>query len=208
MKVLTDNGSDDVNGCPMPYAEDAEFCREWMKMLRGEVYEAAHPCFHKLLARTRSLMREFNDARPDDMETQRRLLREIFGSVGDNLHVNQPLRVDYGCNIRLGHDVFVNFNLTVLDEGPVTIGNHVFIGPNVSIYTACHPVDPEERRDGREWAEPVTIGNDVWIGGGATILPGVTIGDGSVVAAASVVSRDVPPRTVVAGSPARPIRKV
>ena len=172
MKVLTDNGSDDVNGCPMPYAEDAEFCREWMKMLRGEVYEAAHPCFHKLLARTRSLMREFNDARPDDMETQRRLLREIFGSVGDNLHVNQPLRVDYGCNIRLGHDVFVNFNLTVLDEGPVTIGN------------------------------------DVGIGGGATILPGVTIGDGSVVAAASVVSRDVPPRTVVAGTPARPIRKV
>lgn len=191
---------------PMPYASDPAFCAEWRKMLGGEVYEAAHPYFHDLLMRTRVLMRQFNDAMPDDTATLSRLLGEIFGKAGRGLHVNQPLRVDYGCNIILGDNVFINFNLTVLDEALVTIGNNVFIGPNVSIYTACHPLDPDERRDGREWAEPVTIGNDVWIGGGATILPGVTIGDAAVIAAAAVVTRDVAPRTLVAGNPARALR--
>lgn len=192
---------------PAPYGEDAAFVAEWKKMLAGDIYEAMHPYFHDLLQRTRTLMKRFNDASPDDTVTMDALLHDIFGAAGERLHVNQPLHVDYGCNILLGHDVFINFNLTVLDEALVTIGNHVFIGPNVSIYTACHPLDPDERRDGREWAEPVTIGNDVWIGGGATILPGVTIGDGAVVGAASVVTHDVPSRTAVAGNPARVIKR-
>lgn len=197
----------DKTTLPMPYAADGKFCREWRKMLDGESYEAAYPAFHSLLKRTRLLVRRFNDAMPDDEETLQGLLHEIFGRVGRNLHVNQPLRVDYGCNILVGDDVFINFNFTVLDEALVTIGNNVFIGPNVSIYTACHPLDPDERRDGTEWAEPVTIGNDVWIGGSATILPGVTVGDGAVIGAGAVVTRDVPARTAVGGSPAKVIRR-
>lgn len=193
---------------PAPYVEDAAFVDEWEKMLSGDIYEAAHPYFHKLLLRTRVLIKRFNDAAPDDTETMETVLHELFTNAGEGLHVNQPLHVDYGCNIRLGRNVFINFNFTVLDEALVTIGNHVFIGPNVSIYTACHPLDPDERRDGREWAEPVTIGNDVWIGGGATILPGVIIGDGAVVGAGSVVTRNVPPRTAVAGNPARIIKSI
>ena len=193
---------------PAPYGEDAQFVAEWKKMLSGDVYAAAHPYFHELLMRTRILIRKFNDTAPDDTGTMNAILHDIFGCAGDNLYVNQPLHVDYGCNIHLGHHVFINFNLTVLDEALVTIGNHVFIGPNVSIYTACHPLDPDERRDGREWAEPVTIGNDVWIGGGATILPAVTVGDGAIIGAGAVVSRDVPPRTAVAGNPARIIKNI
>ncbi|MDE6853681.1 MAG: sugar O-acetyltransferase, partial [Muribaculaceae bacterium] len=108
----------------------------------------------------------------------------------------------------IGEDFFANFNLTILDEARVSIGNHVFIGPNVSIYTACHPLDHRERNTGNEWAEPVTIGDSVWIGGSVTIVPGVTIGDGAVIAAGAVVTRDVEPYTLVGGNPAKIIRSL
>ena len=190
------------------YADDKEFVREWLKMKNGELYDAVHPNFQALLLRTRKLVREFNDAQPDDDEKMHNIARELFGSLGKDVHINQPLRVDYGCNIFIGDGTFINFNFTVLDEADVTIGRNVFIGPNVSMYCACHPTDPDERRNGAEWALPVTIGNDVWIGGGATILPGVTIGDGAVIAAGAVVSRSIPPRMMAAGVPARVVRPV
>lgn len=193
---------------PEPYGSDEAFCAEWAKMLSGDVYEAQHHYFHELLVRTRVLVRRFNDASPDDAAALENLLREIFPITGTVPYINQPLRVDYGCNVRFGNNVFINFNFTVLDESIVTIGDNAFVGPNVSIYTACHPLDADERRDGREWAEPVTIGRDVWIGGGATILPGVTVGDGAVIGAGAVVTHDVPPRTVVGGNPARFIKKI
>ena len=136
------------------------------------------------------------------------LFRSIVGKCGEKFHVNQPFRCDYGCNILIGNNFFANFNLTILDEAIVEIGDNVFIGPNVSIYTACHPLDPEARNTGVEWAEPVTIGNSVWIGGSAVILPGVTIGDNSVVGAGAVVTRDVPSGVVVAGNPARIIKHI
>ena len=122
--------------------------------------------------------------------------------------MNRPFRFDFGSHISIGDNVFANFNLTILDEGKVTIGNNVFIGPNVSIFTACHPLDSEERNRGVQWALPVTIGNDVWIGGDVTILPGVTIGDGVTIGAGSVVTKDVAPQTVVAGNPARVIKRL
>lgn len=103
---------------------------------------------------------------------------------------------------------FANFNLTILDEARVTIGDNVLIGPNVSIYTACHPLDAIERNKWVEWAEPVTIGNNVWIGGSSTILPGVTVGDNVVIGAGSVVTRDVPSDVVVGGNPARIIKRL
>lgn len=102
--------------------------------------------------------------------------------------------------------IFANFGLTVLDEAYVTIGDNAFIGPNVSIYTACHSTDVTERNSRREWALPVTIGNDCWIGGGVTILPGVTIGDGCTIGAGSVVTRDIPAHSVAVGNPARVIK--
>ncbi len=193
---------------PQPYCNDSVFMTQWKKMLAGEIYEARHAYFHQLLMETRSKIKVFNDMDPSKFDELESLMRTILGRAGKGLYINQPFRCDYGCNIVLGDNVFINFNMTILDEALVSMGSNVFIGPNVSIYTACHPLNPDERRDGREWAEPVTIGNDVWIGGGATLLPGITVGDGAVIGAGAVVSRSFPPRTVVAGNPARVVKQI
>lgn len=185
-----------------------DFEKEWQKMLDGEIYDAVDPEFLRRLKTTRDILWEFNSMRPSETERGNQLIRKLLGHCGERFHINRPFRCDYGCNISIGENFFANFNLTILDEARVTIGNDVFIGPNVSIYTACHPLDPETRNTGVEWAEPVTIGNSVWIGGGATIIPGVTVGDCAVIAAGAVVTRDVAPRTVVAGNPARVIKTV
>lgn len=184
------------------------FEHEWAKMLAGEIYDAGYSEFRDRLIDARVKIKEFNDMNPRDTEGLEKLLRGLLGSCGKNINVNQPFRCDYGCNIHVGDNFFANFNLTILDEAKVTIGDNVLIGPNVSIYTACHPLEAESRDTFVEWAEPVTIGNSVWIGGSVTIVPGVTIGDRSVIAAGSTVTRDVPPDTVVGGCPARVIKQI
>lgn len=176
-------------------------------MMSGEVYDATHPGLVARLVEVREKIREFNDLPPADIEAQRALLRNLLGSCGSQFHFNQPFHCDYGRNIHIGENFFANFNLTILDEAEVRMGDNVFIGPNVSIYTACHPLDAERRDKGIEWAEPIIIGNSVWIGGGVTIVPGVTIGSRVVIGAGSVVTRDIPDDSVVAGNPARPIRR-
>lgn len=185
-----------------------KFDEEWGKMLSGEIYDAVHPEFLRRLEDTRGKLWIFNNLHPSKTDELKSLFRSIVGRCGDKFHINQPFRCDYGCNISIGENFFANFNLTILDEAPVKIGDNVFIGPNVSIYTACHPIDAEARNTGAEWAESVTIGNNVWIGGGATILPGVEIGDNAVVGAGSVVTKDVEANSLVGGNPARLIRMI
>lgn len=177
-------------------------------MMSGERYDATHPSLVERLVTVREKIRDFNDLRPSDIEGQQSLLREILGSYGKALHFNQPFRCDYGCNIHIGENFFANFNLTILDEAEVRMGDNVFIGPNVSIYTACHPLEAEARNKWIEWAEPVIIGDSVWIGGGVTIMPGVTIGSRVVIGAGAVVTKDVPSDCVVAGNPARIIKRL
>ncbi len=184
------------------------FEREWAKMLNGEVYDAVHPEFLRRLEATRSKLWEFNNMDPTNVARLKALFREIVENCGDEFHINQPFRCDYGCNISIGNNFFANYNLTILDEAKVSIGDNVFIGPNVNIYTACHPIESEPRNTRVQWAEPVTIGNNVWIGGNATILPGVTIGDNAVVGAGSVVTKNVEADTVVGGNPARLIKRI
>lgn len=193
---------------PSRFADDAYFAQEWTKMLSGEIYDATYAPFIRLLEETRLRIRRFNDASPVDTATLSAILKEILPNSGSPIHINQPFHCDYGCNIHIGNNFFANFNLTILDEALVTIGDNVFIGPNVSIYTACHPLDPESRATGVEWAEPVTIGNNVWIGGGATILPGVTIGDNVTIGAGAVVTKSIPDSMLAAGNPARVIRHI
>lgn len=154
------------------------------------------------------LTRAFNDADPTDRATQDRLIRELLGSTGEFISVQQPFRCDYGPNIHVGDGFLTNYNVTILDIAPVTIGEHVMIGPNTLISTVGHPLDRRGRREWGAFAEPVTIGDDVWIGGNVTILPGVTIGSNVVVAAGAVVSRDVPDGVVVGGVPARVLREL
>ncbi len=188
--------------------ETGAFAAEWRKMLDGEIYEASHQGFFDRLAATREKLHDFNTLRPGMLGEQHALLRSILGGCGSRFHFNQPFRCDYGCNIFIGENFFANFNLTILDEARVTIGDNVFIGPDVSIYTACHPLDPASRNAGVQWAEPVTIGNNVWIGGKTVILPGVTIGSDTVIGAGSVVTRSIPSSVVAAGNPARVIRSL
>ena len=178
------------------------------KMLSGELYSAVDPQLIEELMETREVLYEYNSLRPTETRRMKEILKGLLGHVADDeLIINQPFRCDYGKQIRVGKRFFANFNFTVLDEAFVTIGDDCFIGPNVSIYTACHSTDPIERNSRREWAEPVTIGNNVWIGGSVTILPGVTIGDNVTIGAGSVVVKDIPSNVIAAGNPCRVIRE-
>lgn len=177
------------------------------KMLAGMIYSAVDEQLLRELSEARKVIREYNSLMPDERERQVEILKNLLGSVGDDsIIINQPFYCDYGKQIKVGKRFFANFNFTVLDEAAVTIGDDCFIGPNVSIYTACHSTDPVERNSRREWAEPVSIGNNVWIGGSVTILPGVTIGDNVTIGAGSVVVKDIPSNTIAAGNPCRVIK--
>lgn len=180
----------------------------WRMMVEGEVYDASHPGLIARLLNTRCKLQKFNNLDADNFEAQHSLLREVLGSCGSNFTILQPFHCDYGTNVRIGDRFFANYNLTILDEARVSIGNDVFIGPNVSIYTACHPTEPNERNKLVEWARPVTIGDNVWIGGSVTILPGVTIGSDTTIGAGSVVTRDIPSGVVAAGNPARVVKHI
>lgn len=178
------------------------------KMLSGMIYNACDTEILKELNDTKDLVWEYNRLRPSQMAERTAMLKRMLGRCDDDTFIIQPFYCDYGKHIRVGKRFFANFHWTVLDEAYVTIGDDCFIGPNVSIYTACHSTDPVERNTREEWARPVTIGNNVWIGGSATILPGVTIGDNVTVGAGSVVTKDVESNCVVAGNPARIIKRL
>lgn len=179
------------------------------KMLAGQPYSAVDPDLLEELGAVKDIIHRYNALPPSAFAERLAILQQLLGGIGDDaITVNQPFYCDYGKQIRVGKRFFANFHFTVLDEAPVTIGDDCFIGPNVSIYTACHSTDPAERNSRREWAEPVVIGNNVWIGGSVTILPGVTIGNNVTVGAGAVVTKDIPDNVVVAGNPAKIIRNL
>jgi len=179
---------------------------EKQKMLAGELYRSADT---ELIAERRhgqQVLARYNGT-PDDGQTLRTtMLRDFLQTIGESTVVLSPFACDYGYNIRLGRNVFINYHCIFLDCALIDIGDDVQIGPAVQLYTATHPLDASVRRSGLESASPIRIGNDVWIGGGAVVLPGVTIGDRSVVGAGSVVVRSVPPDSLAVGNPARIVR--
>ena len=179
------------------------------KMLSGEIYSAVDPQLIEELAVSREVIHDYNLLRPSENQKKLELLKGLLGHIGDDaIIINQPFHCDYGKQISVGKRFFANFNFIVLDEARVTIGDDCFIGPNVSIYTACHSTDPIERNSRREWAEPVTIGNNVWIGGSVTILPGVTIGDNVTIGAGSVVAKDIPSNSIAVGNPCKVVKYI
>lgn len=182
--------------------------KEERKMLNGEPYYAADEELIRKLNATKDLIWEYNNLRPSMREERTALIKKLLRKTGERFLILQPFYCDYGSNIEIGEDFFSNFGFTVLDEAQVRIGSHAFIGPNVGIYTACHPLDAEERNKQTEWAEPVTIGDNVWIGGSVTICPGVTIGNNVVIGAGSVVVKDIPDNCVAVGNPAHVIKKI
>ena len=179
------------------------------KMLSRQPYSAEDMRLLAELNATKDVIHRYNALTPSATEERLAILKGLLGHIGDDeICINQPFYCDYGKQISVGRHFFANFNFTVLDEAPVTIGDNCFIGPNVSIYTACHSTDPVERNSRKEWAEPVRIGDNVWLGGSVTILPGVTIGNNVTIGAGSVVTRDIPDDVVAVGNPCRVIRHI
>jgi maltose O-acetyltransferase len=179
---------------------------EKQKMIAGELYDASDAELVAERLRTRELCRQLNTLPRQQLDDERAaILAELFG-VASDVYVTPPFHCDYGRNIRLGRNVYFNFNCVVLDVAIVTIGDNALFGPAVQIYTASHPLLAEERRRGLEFGRPVAIGSDAWIGGGSILCPGVIVGDAAVIGAGSVVTRDIPPGVFAAGNPCRVIR--
>ena len=182
---------------------------EKAKMLAGELYFANDPELLGERRRAQRLLARYNATDADDQSGRMAVLRELFGGVGDGADIQPRFHCDYGCNIRLGRNCFINYNCVFLDCAPIEIGDDLQMAPAVQLYTAFHPLDRQTRVvAGLEYAKPIHIGHSVWIGGGAIVLPGVTIGDGCVIGAGSVVTRDLSPDTLAVGNPARIVRSL
>jgi maltose O-acetyltransferase len=178
------------------------------RMLRGELYIADDPDLRADHARAQELLDRYNGTGHREQGERDRLLRELLGDVGDGVVVKPTLRCDYGRPITIGAGTFVNYDCTFLDVAPIRIGSNCQLGPGVQLLTPRHPIDPEPRRAGWEYAEPIAIADNVWLGGGVIVCPGVTIGDDTVVGAGAVVTRDLPSGIVAVGAPARVLREI
>jgi maltose O-acetyltransferase len=179
---------------------------EKAKMLAGELYRATDPELVAERQRAQRLLARYNATAPDDPRGRMALLRELFGAIGDGADIQPRFACDYGYNIRIGRNAFINYNCVFLDCAAIEIGDDLQMGPAVQLYTGTHPLDRQSRVAGWELSGPIRIGDAVWFGGGAIVLPGVTISDGCVIGAGSVVVRDLPPGSLAVGNPARVIR--
>ena len=178
------------------------------KMVSGDLYNALDPGLSEERLKARLLIKKLNDSREDEEKNRERIIKELIPNSGNNLWLQPPFYCDYGTNIIVGNRVFFNFNCVVLDVAHVKIGHRTKMGPNVQLYTATHPINYKERATGLESGKAITIGEDVWIGGGAIILPGVTVGDRTVIGSGSVVTKDIPSDVFAAGNPCKVIREL
>ena len=191
----------------LPLDKNESEYNEAEKMLTCQLYDASDKELlnGRLFAKLK--IQQFNSSDCLDQETRKSLLSELLGN-SNQVYIEPPFYCDYGTNIEFGNGCYLNHNCIFLDGCSITIGSNVLFGPNVQVYTASHPIDPLERRTGKELGKPIRIGDDVWIGGSAVICPGVTIGNGVTVGAGAIVTKDVEPYVVVAGNPAKVIKRL
>lgn len=178
------------------------------RMLAELPYLAGEDVLNRERLECKKKVYELNNLHPDQYGRIPGLLKELFGKTGESVYVEPPFHCDYGYNIEVGENFGANYNCTILDVAKVKIGKNALFGPNVSIYTAGHPLHPESRNTGYEYGISITIGDNVWIGGSTVIMAGVTIGSNVVIGGGSVVTRDIPDWTVAVGNPCRVIRKI
>ena len=187
------------------------------KIYAGVLYKPGAPELRQIKLRSHNLCTRYNRTFEDETEYRAQLLDQILGYKGKNVFMQGPIFFHYGTHTRIGDNFFGNYNLTVQDDGPVTIGDNVNFGPNVTIVTPMHPLLPDERNamldeEGNPsrfcYALPVVIGNNIWFGANVTVCGGVTIGDNCVIGAGSVVTRDIPANSLAAGVPCRVIREL
>lgn len=186
------------------------------RMIRGEFYNPVDKDLTRARIKARWLADRFNRTRAWNIPLRNLLIKKLFPNGGDGAFFEPTIRVEYGFNVRFGKNFYMNFDCKLLDVAPIEIGDNVMFGPGVTVATPMHPFVAEERainvyEDGEhdwEYARPVKIGSDVWVASSATICGGVSIGDGSIIAAGSVVTRDIPPGVLAGGVPCRPIRPI
>lgn len=174
----------------------------------SEEDKAYEKVIEKQRADAKDIMFDYNNTRPSDLKAKDELLRKLLGGLGSDIWIEAPAHFSYGCNTYIGNHFYSNFNLIVVDDGEVHIGDYVMCAPNVTISTTGHPVCGEYRRNGTQFSLPIHIGNDVWLGANCVILPGVTIGNNVVIGAGSVVTHDIPGNSVAVGSPCRVLREI
>ena len=191
--------------------------KEEQKIFEGRLFSPGDPELKKMKLHTHKLNLDYNKLYEDETEERNRILHEILGEMGEGVFIQGPITFHYGCHTKIGDRCFINFNFTVQDDAPVTIGKDCNFGPNVTIVTPCHPMKADERKalvcpDGETrrlcYAKSVTIGNDCWFGANVVVCPGVTIGDGCVIGAGSVVTKSIPANCFAAGNPCRVIREI
>ena len=181
---------------------------DWEKMQAGEIYDDfAEDLFNRRVV-AKKLFREYNRLGDDEVEARQDVMRRLFKSVGKNVWIEPDFRCEFGKNITIGDDVYINFGCVILDCGQIRIGNNTLIGPNVGLFSGNHTIDAEERAAGGLVPKPITIGSRVWLCGNVTVTPGVSIGHDTIIGAGSVVTRDIPSGVIAAGNPCRVIRQI
>lgn len=176
------------------------------KMISGQLYYSFDKELYELRIKAREINEEFNRTPVKEEEKRKAIIQKLFGSIKENIYVEPTFHCDYGFNIHVGNNFYMNFDCVILDACEVKIGDNCMIAPKVGIFTATHPIDAVTRNSGLEYAKPITIGNNCWIGGNSTINPGVILGDNVVVASGSVVTKSFESNVVIAGNPARVIK--
>ena len=181
--------------------ESEEVKEVYKKMVSGELYNQSK--INHLLMNCKEILYDYNNLRPKELEKREEIIRKLFRKTGEEFLIESPFYCDYGFNITIGENFYSNHNLVILDGAEVIFGDNVFIGPNVGIYTAGHPIDVELRNKGIEYAKTIKIGNNVWIGGNVCIMPGVTIGDNVTIGGGTVVTKDIPSNVTAFGNPCK-----
>ena len=178
------------------------------RMLAGLPYKAWLDGLNEERIANKMKIHDYNSLSPDEGERMDKLIRRIIGKSGKNIYIEPPFRCDYGKNIEVGDNFYANYNCIILDVGKVVIGDNVMFAPNVSLFTAGHPIHPDSRNSGYEYGIPITIGDNVWIGGNVVVNPGVTIGSNSVIGTGSIVTKDIPNNVIAVGNPCKVLRKI
>jgi galactoside O-acetyltransferase len=191
---------------PYPIEPPARLLPVLKAMHEGKYYDPGDPDLMRIQTLCLERVYAYNQTRPTEPEKREALLRELLGGMGEKCYLEPPVHANWGCHTFLGRNVYANFNLTLTDDTYITIEDDVMIGPNVTIVTAAHPIDPEGRAKGLQCNKPVRICKNVWLGAGVIVLPGVTIGENTTIGAGSVVTKDIPANVVALGSPCRVVR--
>ena len=180
----------------------------WERLQAGLVYNDFDEDLFQRRVKAKKLFRAYNASDDDEVELRERLMGELFGSVGERVWIEPDFKCEFGSNIHIGDDVYINFGCVILDCAKVTIGEHTLLGPNVGLYAANHSTDAEERINGGCYGKPITIGKNCWLGGDVKVVPGVSIGDGTIVGTGSIVTKDIPAGVIAVGNPCHVLCKI